>query len=94
MNGSAMSRYVDASLSPAAISRMIARGVASEVERTVYCDAHDAAPAIAVVGATPDGVEYAITGCCDRLRKKARKAIDDLLGSGARDERRRPNAAA
>jgi hypothetical protein len=69
-------------LSPAAISRMIAEGIAAEVNRSVRCDAHAATPTVTIVRAEPDGLEYAITGCCDDLRKKARQAIDDLLGSG------------
>jgi hypothetical protein len=69
-------------LSPTALSRMIAEGVAAEVKRTVRCDVHRGAPEIAIFHAEPEGLEYAITGCCDGVRKKARAAIDDLLGSG------------
>ncbi len=68
--------------SPATISRMIAEGVAAEVTRTVRCDEHGAQPSIAIVHSEPDGLEYAISGCCEPLRKRARGAIDDLLGSG------------
>lgn len=69
-------------MSPAAISRMIAQGVADEVTRTVRCDAHGEQPTVAIVHAEPEGLEYAISGCCDDLRKKTRSAIDELLGSG------------
>lgn len=67
---------------PTAISRMIAEGVAAEVTRTVRCEVHDEPPAIAIVQAEPDGLEYAISGCCDALRKHARAAVDGLLGNG------------
>ena len=67
---------------PTAISRMIAEGVAAEVTRSVRCEEHDAHPTIVIVKAEPDGLEYAISGCCDALRKRTRGAIDDLLGSG------------
>lgn len=69
-------------MSPAEISRMIADNIAAEVARTVRCDAHGERPAITIVHAEPDGLEYAITGCCEDLRKKARSSIDGLLGSG------------
>jgi hypothetical protein len=69
-------------MSPAAISRMIAQGVADEVTLTVRCDVHGEQPTVAIVHAEPEGLEYAISGCCDDLRKKTRSAIDELLGSG------------
>jgi hypothetical protein len=69
-------------MNPDAISRMIAEGVAAEVTRTVRCDAHSEKPAITIVHAEPEGLEYAISGCCEELRKKTRSAIDALLGSG------------
>ena len=69
-------------MSPGAISRMIAENVAAEVARSVRCEDHDAAPTIAIVQAEPDGLEYAISGCCEPLRKRTRSAIDALLGSG------------
>ncbi|MGC1760561.1 MAG: hypothetical protein WA742_14515 [Candidatus Cybelea sp.] len=68
-------------MSPTAISRMIAQGIAAEMTRSVRCEAHDAAPTITIVQAEADGLEYAISGCCDDLRKRTRQAIDDLLGS-------------
>ena len=76
-----------ASRSPAQISRMIAEGVAAEVTRTVRCDAHGEAPAVTIVAAEADGLEYAISGCCDALRKKARAAVDGMLGAEQPDER-------
>lgn len=69
-------------LNPAALSRMIAEGVAAEVVRTVRCDEHGTAPAISISQAEAEGLEFAITGCCDALRKKARGATDNLLGTG------------
>ncbi|MBV8499860.1 MAG: hypothetical protein JO003_11470 [Candidatus Eremiobacteraeota bacterium] len=69
-------------MSPERISRMIADGVAAEAMRTVDCKVHHGKPTVTVVQAEPDGMEYAIAGCCDDLRKRTRKAIDDLLGSG------------
>ncbi len=69
-------------MSPEAISRMIAEGVAAEVTRTVRCKLHQSTPTVTIVQAEPDGLEYAVSGCCDDLRKQARTAIDDLLGSG------------
>ncbi len=81
-------------LSPAAISRMIARGVAAEAERTIRCQAHAGAhPTITIVHASSDGLEFAIAGCCDSLRKRTRSSIDALLGSGAIDRRHRSTAA-
>lgn len=68
-------------MSPAAISRMIAQGVAAEVTRSVSCGIHGRAPTITIVQAEAEGLEYAISGCCDNLRKRTRQAIDDLLGS-------------
>lgn len=68
-------------MSPEAISRMIAEGVAAEVTRSVRCAMHGRKPAVTIVHAEPNGLEYAISGCCDDLRKKARRAIDDLLGA-------------
>jgi hypothetical protein len=68
-------------MTPAAISRMIAQGVAAEMTRSIRCEVHGAAPAITIVQAEADGLEYAISGCCDDLRKRTRLAIDDLLGS-------------
>ena len=69
-------------VSTATISRMIAEGVAAEVTRTVRCEEHGQKPTIAIVQTEPDGLEYAISGCCDALRKNARQGVDDLLGSG------------
>jgi hypothetical protein len=69
-------------VSATAISRMIARGVAAEITRTVRCEAHGERPHIAIVQAEADGLEFAISGCCDALRKKARGGVDELLGSG------------
>ena len=71
------------SISPERISRMIAEGVAAEIMRTVDCKLHHSTPAITIVQAEADGLEYAISGCCDDLRKRTRAAIDELLGSGA-----------
>lgn len=69
-------------MSPKSISRMIAEGVAAEVMRTVDCKLHHGKPTVTIVQAEPDGMEYAISGCCDDLRKRTRRAIDDLLGCG------------
>jgi hypothetical protein len=69
-------------MSPEAISRMIAQGVAAEVTRTIRCRLHQSTPTVTIVQAEPDGLEYAVSGCCDDLRKQTRKAIDDLLGNG------------
>lgn len=68
-------------MSPTAISRMIAQGVAAEVTRSMRCPIHGGAPRITIVQAEADGLEYAISGCCADLRKRTRQAIDDLLGS-------------
>jgi hypothetical protein len=68
-------------ISPEAISRMIAEGVAAEVARTIRCATHGAKPLVAIVHAEPNGLEYAISGCCNDLRKETRRAIDDLLGA-------------
>ena len=68
-------------MSPEAISRMIAEGVAAEVTRSIRCETHGAKPMVTIVHAEPNGLEYAISGCCDDLRKKTRAAIDDLLGA-------------
>ncbi len=64
------------------ISRMIAQGVATEIMRTVDCKLHGCKPTVTIVQAEADGLEYAISGCCDDLRKRTRRAIDDLLGWG------------
>ncbi len=69
-------------MSAEAISRMIAEGVAAEVMRTVRCKLHQSTPTVTIVQAQPEGLEYAVSGCCDGLRKRTRKAIDDLLGRG------------
>lgn len=67
---------------PERISRMIAEGVGAEAMRTVDCKLHHGKPTVTIVQAEPEGLEYAISGCCDDLRKRTRNAIDDLLGSG------------
>jgi hypothetical protein len=69
-------------MSPAAISRMIAEGVAAEVTRAMRCGIHGRAPKIGILRAEADGLEYAISGCCEDLRKRTRQAVDDLLGRG------------
>jgi hypothetical protein len=69
-------------MSPERISRMIAEGIASEIMRTVDCKLHHGKPIVTIVQAEADGLEYAISGCCDDLRKRTRRAIDDLLGCG------------